>query len=190
MWRGIVSLSSPGVIMASTPTGLQSTADLTRRRRIVGALNGLTFLGLAWALVAVLSSGGWTLIDVLMLVCFLFAAPWSVLGFWNAAIGLWLLHVRRDAWDQVAPYLPAAEGTGPLQVRTAVLLTLRNEDPERAIRRLRIVKDSIDATGQGAAFAYFILSDTNDPTVAEAEERAFESWKASDAVPQLSLIHI
>ncbi len=184
MWRGIVSLSSPGVIMASTPTGLQSTADLTRRRRIVGALNGLTFLGLAWALVAVLSSGGWTLIDVLMLVCFLFAAPWSVLGFWNAAIGLWLLHVRRDAWDQVAPYLPAAEGTGPLQVRTAVLLTLRNEDPERAIRRLRIVKDSIDATGQGAAFAYFILSDTNDPTVAEAEERAFESWKASDAVPQ------
>jgi membrane glycosyltransferase len=184
LWRGIVSLSSPGVNMASTPTGLQSTADLARRRLIVAVLNGLTFLGLAWALVAVLSSGGWTLIDVLMLVCFLFAAPWSVLGFWNAALGLWLLHVRGDAWDQVAPYLPDAEGTGPLQVRTAVLLTLRNEDPERAIRRLRIVKDSIDATGQGAAFSYFILSDTNDPTVAAAEEGAFEAWKATDTQPQ------
>ena len=42
-------------------------------------------------------------------------------------------------------------------------MTLRNEDPARAILRLQTVKASVDATGQGAAFSYFMLSDTNDP---------------------------
>ena len=29
-------------------------------------------------------------------LCFLVATPWTVLGFWNAVIGLWLLHGRTD----------------------------------------------------------------------------------------------
>ena len=59
-------------------------------------------------------------------------------------------------------------------------MTLRNEDPERAILRLRTVKASVDATGEGGAFSYFVLSDTNDPAVAAAEEKAVEAWKAAD----------
>ena len=35
-------------------------------------------------------------------------------------------------------------------------------------------------TGEGAQFSYFVLSDTNDPAVAAAEERAVEAWKAAD----------
>ena len=51
-------------------------------------------------------------------------------------------------------------------------MTVRNEDPARAILRLRTVKHSVDATGEGGAFSYFVLSDTNDPAVAAAEEAA------------------
>ena len=36
------------------------------------------------------------LVDTVLFLCFLIATPWTVLGFWNAAIGLWLLHGRRD----------------------------------------------------------------------------------------------
>ena len=75
----------------------------------------------------------------------------------------------RTLGRRTAPFAAAGDTDEPLGIRTAILLTLRNEDPRRAIARLRIVKNSVDATGQGARFAYFILSDTNDPALALAK---------------------
>ena len=80
---------------------------------------------------------------------------WTVLGFWNAVIGLWLLHGPGDAVAKVAPFVAAGDSNEPLRVDTAILLTLRNEDPGRALQRLRIVKQSIDATGVGRALLLF-----------------------------------
>ena len=57
-------------------------------------------------------------------------------------------------------------------------MTLRNEDPARAFLRLKTVKNSLDATGFGEQFAYFVLSDTNSDSVAADEEAAFAAWKA------------
>src|SRR6185503_18847633 len=48
------------------------------------------------------------------------------------------------------------------------------------ILRLKTVKGSVDATGEGGAFSYFVLSDTGDPTVAAVEEQAVAAWKATD----------
>ena len=166
---------------AMTPAGIQSAALLTRRRQIAFALNIVTYLALALALAGVLGAGGWTLIDALMFLCFLIAAPWSVLGFWNAMIGLWLLHGPREhgALTKVAPYAAAGERLSALTSRTAVLMTLRNEDPARAFLRLAAVKASIDSTGQGAHFSYFALSDTSLPEIAAREEKLFAQWRAS-----------
>ena len=153
----------------TSPTGLQAITTLKWRRRLVIALNVVTYLvlaALAWKLAA---WNGWTLVDAVMYVCFLLGTPWAVLGFWNALIGLWLLHGARDAIADVAPYAAAGDTATPLTVKTAVLMTLRNEDPARALKRLATVKDSIGKTGEGAAFAYFILSDTNNPEVAKAD---------------------
>lgn len=163
-----------------TPTATQSAEELRRRRRIVMALNVVTYAALVYAFSAIAGANGWTLIDMLMLLCVVVATPWTVLGFWNSLIGLWLLHSGRDARTAVAPFANAGDAPDPITVRTAVLMTLRNEDPARAFLRLRLVKQSIDATGQGAAFAYFVLSDTSDETVAAAERAAFEAWKASE----------
>lgn len=172
--------------MATTPAGLQSARMLRRRRIIVALLNGGTFVGLGAVLASVLAAGGWTVVDMLMGVCFVLAAPWSILGFWNAMIGLWLLHGSRQGMAAAAPFAGAAERMGPLAPRTAVLMTLRNEAPERAFRRLAIVKDSLDATGQGGAFSFFVLSDTDDAAVAAAEEAEFARWRgASDAPHRL-----
>ena len=164
----------------TTPTGLQSIQDLAFRRRAVLALNVVTYLALMWLAARVIGHGGWSLVDVIMFVCFALGTPWTVLGFWNAVIGLWLLHFHKDPIAAVAPYAAAGETQVPVATKTAIFMTVRNEDPARAILRLKTVKASVDATGQGAAFSYFILSDTNDADVAVVEERAFNNWKAAD----------
>ena len=169
---------------STTPTGVQSMADIRRRRWFVLGAASATFLALAGAMAAIAGANGWTWVDALMLLCFLMAAPWTVLGFWNAAIGLWLLHGRKDGLLQVAPYGAAGERNEPLHVRTAILMTLRNEDPTRALARLRIVKDSLDARGVGESFGYFVLSDTSDPAVAAAEEYAVDAWRREADDPE------
>ena len=174
------SFSEPRGVHPSgtTPAGLQFTAQLRRRRRIVLGLNVATYATLVAGLAWVLGTGGWSAVDVAILVCALIAAPWTVLGFWNAILGLWLLHGVPDGLDRVAPFARAGDGTEPLRLRTAVLMTLRNEDPARAMTRLSVVKESLDATGHGDAFAYFILSDTSRPEIAAAEEAAVAAWRA------------
>ena len=165
----------------TTPAGLQANATLNRRRILVLALNLVTWVGLlVWA-ASVLGAGGWTWTDCVLFVCFVLGTPWSVLGFWNALIGLWLLHGAKDPIGEVAPFMRAGETDKPLTVQTAVLMTLRNEDPGRAILRLRTVKASLDATGAGAAFSYFILSDTNQPAVVAAEKEAIAAWRVEEA---------
>ena len=167
----------------TTPAGLQSAATLRRRRMTVLALNVATYAALAGAMAAVVGAGGWTIVDLVLFACFLVATPWTVLGFWNAAIGLWLLHGRADGVAAVAPFAGAAHSADPIRLRTAVLMTLRNEDPARAFLRLRTVKASIEATGEGEGFAYFILSDTSSPAVAAAEEAAVAAWRSEVGDP-------
>jgi membrane glycosyltransferase len=170
----------PAVLSLTTPTGLQSIDDLTRRRQIVFGLNVVTYFAMLWVASAILGAGGWTWVDVILFVCFAFGTPWTVLGFWNSLIGLWLLHFRKDVMAEVAPYAAAGDQATPIGIKTAIFMTVRNEDPGRAILRLKTVKASVDATGEGAQFSYFVLSDTNDPAVAAAEEKAVEAWKAAD----------
>jgi membrane glycosyltransferase len=165
---------------ATTPTGLQTMADLTARRRLVFGLNIVTWLALVGAAAVVLGNGGWTWVDVLLWLCFAVGTPWAVLGFWNAVIGLWLLHGRQDAIAAVAPYAAAGDGTEPIAVKTAVFMTLRNENPERAIARLKTIKASVDATGHGAMFDWYLLSDTNKPEVAAEEEALARAWSGED----------
>lgn len=169
--------ASAPALSLTTPTGIQSIDDLSRRRTLVLALNLITYFALLWGVARVLGAGGWSLVDVIMFVAFIFGSPWTVLGFWNAVIGLWLLHGVREPVSAVAPYAAAGQGAAPITIDTAVLMTLRNEDPARAILRFETVKDSIDRTGFGARFSYFILSDTDRPDVAAAEEAAVEAWR-------------
>ena len=168
---------------STTPTGVQSTATLRQRRRIVLALNLVTSGALAAAAAQVLGAGGWTWVDIVLFGCFLLAAPWTVLGFWNAAIGLWLLQGARNGMAAVAPFA-AVRPDGPLRLKTAVLMTLRNEDPSRPLLRLRTVQRSLERTGHGDAFGYFVLSDTSDPAVAAAEEAAVAAWRQEVSDPE------
>jgi membrane glycosyltransferase len=146
---------------------------LLARRVLFLAANLLTYFAL---LVMLAYAIGWNWLSPVLLVCFAMFLPWSVLGFWNGIIGLVLL--LRDR--RVALARPDA----PVILRTAILMTVRNEDPERAVARLRIVQGSIEATGQEAQFSYFLLSDTSRPQIAAREEAAMAAWQAEAAAPE------
>jgi membrane glycosyltransferase len=168
----------------TTPAGLQSSAELMWRRIFVATLNIVTYLFMANWMADVLGHGGWSAVDIIMLLCFLIGLPWTVLGFWNAVIGLWLLMIAKDPLAATAPYLAAAESNAEIKVKTAVFMTVRSEDPERAFRRFDVIRESTLATGQGQAFGWFVLSDTPDGSeAAEKEEAAFNAWKESRRNP-------
>ncbi len=160
----------------NAPAGVQANDTLNRRRLIVLTLNAATWLALMYWASSILGLGGWTAVNALVLVCFGIGALWPVLGFWNAVLGLWLLR-RATPLACVAPFLAAAGRAERLTVKTAILMTLRNEDPLRALTRLAIVKDSLERTRDGGQFSYFILSDTNDTAIAAAEEFAVAGWR-------------
>jgi membrane glycosyltransferase len=170
----------PGLATHTVPSGLQATSELSLRRWLMLFLNVGTWLAMMWVASTILAAGGWSVLDYVLLACFAIGTPWTVVGFWNAVTGLWLLHFHKDPMEAVAPFAAAGDTSVPIATKTAIFMTVRNEDPERAIQRLRTVKASVDATGQGKAFSYFILSDSSVPDVAAAEEKGVALWKAAD----------
>ncbi|MEM7056602.1 MAG: glucans biosynthesis glucosyltransferase MdoH [Pseudomonadota bacterium] len=173
-----VRVDLPGLTTRSsvdytTPAGLQDVRTIAARRVIFVGLNLLTLAALTWGIYMAFSAGGWSVSDVIILTCFLFGAPWTVMGLWNALIGIWLLHGNKDGLAAVAPHLDAMAEEGPLKTRTALAMTVRNEDPRRSFERLAEMRRSLDATGHGAHFDVFVLSDTSDAETAAEEEKLF-----------------
>lgn len=167
----------------TTPTGLQACLILRRRRLLVLGLNLATVAGFAAALWGVLAQDGIDGLDLALLACGLATLPWTVLGFWNAAIGFLLLRAGRAGLMAAAPQAAAGEGDAPLHLTTAVVMTLRNEDPARALSRLALVRESLlrespGRSGHDGAFRYHVLSDSDDPDVIRAEEAWVASWRA------------
>jgi membrane glycosyltransferase len=117
----------------------------------------------------VLSVGGVTSLEWMVLVLFVLLFAWVAFSFMSALAGFVVLLLRRPdplGIDPRAP-LPAIRG------RTAMLLPTYNEDPYRILARLRAICESVEATGNAAQFDWFVLSDTTDPAIWIAEEKAF-----------------
>ncbi|HMN73621.1 MAG TPA: glucans biosynthesis glucosyltransferase MdoH [Rhodoblastus sp.] len=162
-----------------TPAGLQRLAQVARRRRIALALNLAVYAGLSAWLARILAAGGWSALDIAFFACFLVASPWATLGFVNALLGLWLLRFSRDGLDAAAPFAFAGEGGGALEGRYALVMTVRNEDATRAVGRFMRMEAELAATSQAGRFSYHLLSDTSQESVAAAEAREIERWRAA-----------
>jgi membrane glycosyltransferase len=135
------------------------------RRLFFAAANLATYGAMLVGLAGAIS---WSWLTPVLVAAFAIFVPWSVLGFWTAAISLTLLFTASRT--RTAPQ--------EAKLRTAIVMTIRNEDPERAVGRLRVVQRSIDATGQGGRFGFFLLSDTSDPQIAAREKAAVAAWRA------------
>jgi membrane glycosyltransferase len=161
-----------------TPAGLQPLQVLAWRRMFFATASVLAYIFLAVLLFRGLGlNKHFVPAEALIFLLALVGMPWTIIGFWNAVTGFWLLHLHKDGLTQAAPFWQPAADAEPLNHKTAVLLTLRNENAARALSRLEAVRKSLDVTGQGAAFDYFVLSDTSDPVIAGEEEAACDRWR-------------
>jgi len=160
----------------TTPTGTQSVKAIWRRRIIFGVLATATMLGMAAWLIHILAHDGFGILDALLVACFLTYVPWIAIGFWNSFIGFFFMNLVKNPVPKITPVVLKAHDNDPINVRSAITMTVRNEDPARAYARLRVIKKSLDKTGQTDHFDFFVLSDTNRDDVAALEAAAAEAW--------------
>lgn len=145
------------------PSGL-----FARRAFVIGGAAALTVFA-AYEMYLVLSVGGLTVLETVVLALFVILFAWIGFSFTNAMGGVFAMVSRRGTplgIDTSAP-LPA------LTQRTALLMPTYNESPTRVFAGLQATYESIEKTGAIEAFDFFILSDTTDADVWIAEEASF-----------------
>ena len=130
---------------------------------IFGGALAMTCYG-ATEMYKVVSVGGTTPLEWALLVLFVANFSWIALAFTSSLVGfVWIL-----ALAPKAPGIPEA-----LRTRTAVVMPIYNETPERVFAAVQAMIEGVAATGLGHAFDWFFLSDTTNPDIFVAEESAF-----------------
>ncbi len=149
----------PGTAPRSVPT----------RRVLLFTASLLMTAGGGYEMYQVLKVGGITVPEAIVMGLFVLLFAWISFSFMSAIAGFVIsLSGRQNALD-IDPIAP----TATLTSRNALLLPTYNEEPRRVMARLEAIYDSVQATGQGTRFDFFILSDTTEPTTWIEEEAAF-----------------
>jgi hypothetical protein len=82
----------------------------TGRRILFFSLVGLSIAGLIWLLIFALSANGSSPGDLILAALFMVTLPWTVIGFWNATIGLLIMRFA-------VIRLPRPPGAGRVRAR-------------------------------------------------------------------------
>ncbi|MFC0283332.1 glucans biosynthesis glucosyltransferase MdoH [Camelimonas abortus] len=132
------------------------------RVAVFGGAFALTAYG-AYEMYEVVSVSRTTWLQWALLALFTINFSWIALAFTSAVVGFIAM-----LWRRLPPAPPQR-----LRSRTAVVMPVYNEETARTFGALCAMRESIEATGFGDAFDYFILSDSTSPDAWVAEERAF-----------------
>ncbi|SDF41951.1 membrane glycosyltransferase [Limimonas halophila] len=162
---------------AAVDTGRPQTLP----RAVFLLLAGGTWLGAMATMAHLLGGTGMGLQGAAMLACFGLAIPMVVTGFWNAALGTAILAVCRDPLRTVAPF--AYDRGETWDGRLAIVMPVRNEAVEPAVRTLRGLLDGLDALGLGEHCEVWLLSDSDDPEILAAEEAQVAAWRRETPGP-------
>jgi len=127
-----------------------------------------------WLMDSTLSGNIPHLLRAFLMALFAMTLPWMVVGFWNAIIGLILCQFSKNPAGLVFPNAAGSSQDAPLTSSTAILLCIRNEFPERLVRNLRVMLNDLVKNGWGPNYHVFVLSDTNDHSVAQIENAVFK----------------
>jgi membrane glycosyltransferase len=139
------------------------------RLLVFGGALALTAYGAHEMYGVVAVSSNVTFLQWVLLVLFVVNFSWIALAFTSGVVGfLWLVTSKPPL-----PTLPQS-----LNGRTAVVMPIYNEAPSRVFAAMQAIYEDVDATGLGRHFDFFMLSDTTNPDIFIAEERALLSMRA------------
>ena len=141
---------------------LWSTPWISRLFVFGGGL-ALTAYG-ASEMYGVVNIGAITTLKWALLMLFVANFSWIAIAFTSGLLGFGWLLTRGGA----RPPIPRT-----FKARTAIVMPIYNEAPSRVFGAMQAIHEEVEATGHGGHFDWFFLSDTTNPDVWIAEERAF-----------------
>ncbi len=156
-----------------------SNSQLSLRRLAFSVGIALTLAGLLWLAVMALSPGRIGALHIILIALFAVTLPWYVIGFWNAVIGFLVMRFARDPVGTVTPAARRVCGNEPITTTTAILLCIRNEPPERAALHIEALMAGLAESEAAGRFHAYVLSDSDVPDIAAAEEKQFSALKAA-----------
>ena len=129
---------------------------------VFGGAAGATFYG-AREMYGVVEVGEVTPLEWALVVLFVINFSWIALAFASSVFGFFWLIARAPRYGALPERLAG---------KTAIVMPIYNEAPSRVFSAIQAIYEDVAATGLGDAFDYFFLSDTTDPDIWIAEERA------------------
>ncbi|MDZ7852133.1 MAG: glucans biosynthesis glucosyltransferase MdoH [Halomonas sp.] len=129
-----------------------------------------TLLG-SWAMFEILRVNGITALQGIVLCLFVITFGWITIAFWTAIIGFVLQLTRRDPLSLERLATPPS-APDPGEHRTALVMPIYNEDPERVAAGLESTCRSLLEQPHSRGFEVFVLSDTRDDEIARREVAA------------------
>lgn len=130
---------------------------------VFGGAALLTLYG-AREMYQVVSVSRTTFLQWVLLVLFVVNFSWIALAFTNGLLGFFKLLGQKSNWDKMPDTLKS---------HTAIVMPVYNESTARTFAAVQAIHESVEATGLGEHFDYFILSDSTRDDAWIAEERAF-----------------
>ena len=155
-----------------------SAATMRARRAAFLVLVVITIAALAALMVRTLDGGGLDAIDYALLAAFGLTLPWTAIGFWNAVIGLVLMLGHRDPAAAATPVAALGLAPSAIDTRTALLVCIRNEDPQRLERNIDSMLCGLAHLPQARQLEVVLLSDSDRPELLPAEAALAHSLAA------------
>ncbi|WP_017444471.1 glucans biosynthesis glucosyltransferase MdoH [Gayadomonas joobiniege] len=148
------------------------------RRTVFLVLVVATMLTGIWLMFDILQANGTSILELSLLVLFAITFAWISVAFWSGALGFMIQLLRRDPLTLKQFKATAAVSEGRLkQAKTAIVMPVYNEDTERVMAGFEACFRSLEQTGKLAGFDFFLLSDTQDPELAEREKVEWQKFK-------------
>ena len=131
------------------------------RRTLLLSATGASTAAAAAVMAGLLAPKGYSPADWLMLGLFVVLFAWVAFAFVSATAGF-LLALRARAVSPIDPQ--------PIVfTRTALLMPTYNEDPGRILSGAQAIYEELDALGVAELYDIYVLSDTRDAAIAQAE---------------------
>jgi membrane glycosyltransferase len=143
------------------------------RPALVLGLAAITTLVGGWMMFSILAANGLRPFEAILLGLFAVSFCWISIAFWTSAAGFVLQVMRRDPLT-LRRVDSARYRASRIATRTAVVMPIYNEATRRTVAGFEATLRSLEATGEAAHFDFYMLSDTTDPAIAQAE---LDAWQ-------------
>jgi len=166
-------VSRPVADLSSAPADAIQIPAKSLRRWIYAFLSVLTAVSGVYIMFDILRANDLTALETIILILFGISFTWLSLAFWSGLFGFVLQMLRIDPLT-LKSTKGMLEDTSPITTRTAVVMPVYNEDTHRVIAGFEATLRSLEKTGEIDKFDFYLLSDTTNLTIAQAERDAWQ----------------